>query len=64
MTKQVKPIPENLNSITPSLVSTDAARAIDFYKKALWRHRTGAYVRARRQNHACGIEDWRFQSFS
>jgi PhnB protein len=32
MTNQVKPIPENTNTITPNLVCRDAARAIDFYK--------------------------------
>jgi len=35
MTKQVKPIPENFHSITPTLVCRDAAKAIDFYKSAL-----------------------------
>ena len=30
-----KPIPEGFHSITPSLVVRDAAKAIDFYKKAL-----------------------------
>jgi PhnB protein len=30
----VKPIPEGYHTITPSLVPKDAARAIDFYKRA------------------------------
>jgi PhnB protein len=30
-----KPIPEGFHSVTPSLVVRDAAKAIDFYKKAL-----------------------------
>ena len=34
MAKQVRPIPENYHSITPFLVVNDAARAIDFYKRA------------------------------
>jgi PhnB protein len=32
MPNQVKPIPEGYRSITPNLVSNNAARAIDFYK--------------------------------
>ena len=32
MTNQVKPIPDNLNTLTPNLVCRDAAGAIDFYK--------------------------------
>jgi PhnB protein len=35
MTTQVKPIPEGFHTVTPSLVVRDAAKAIDFYKKAL-----------------------------
>jgi PhnB protein len=35
MTTSVKPIPEGFHSVTPSLVVRDAAKAIDFYKKAL-----------------------------
>ena len=35
MPTSVKPIPEGFHSITPSLVVRDAAKAIDFYKKAL-----------------------------
>jgi PhnB protein len=31
---QVKPIPEGMHMITPHLVCADAAKAIDFYKKA------------------------------
>lgn len=31
----VKPIPEGYSTVTPSLTSNDAARAIEFYKKAL-----------------------------
>ena len=31
---QVKPIPEGMHTITPHLVCADAAKAIDFYKKA------------------------------
>jgi len=34
MTKSVKPIPEGYHSISPNLVCRDAARAIEFYKKA------------------------------
>ena len=34
MAPSVKPIPEGFHSVTPSLVVRDAARAIDFYKKA------------------------------
>jgi PhnB protein len=34
MPTQVKPIPEGFHSITPYLTVNDAARAIDFYKKA------------------------------
>ena len=30
----VKPIPEGFHTITPSIVVSDAARAIDFYKEA------------------------------
>jgi PhnB protein len=30
-----KPIPEGFHTVTPSLVVRDAAKAIDFYKKAL-----------------------------
>lgn len=29
-----KPIPENFHTVTPSLIVKDAAKAIDFYKKA------------------------------
>jgi PhnB protein len=35
MPASVKPIPEGFHTITPSLVVRDAAKAIDFYKKAL-----------------------------
>jgi PhnB protein len=35
MTVSNKPIPEGFHSVTPSLVVRDAAKAIDFYKKAL-----------------------------
>ena len=35
MTKSVKPIPEGFHTVTPSLVVRGAAKAIDFYKKAL-----------------------------
>ena len=31
----VKPIPQGYSTVTPSIVVTDAKRAIDFYKKAL-----------------------------
>lgn len=31
----VKPIPDGFHTITPSIVVSDAARAIDFYKEAL-----------------------------
>lgn len=35
MPASVKPIPEGFHTVTPSLVLRDAAKAIDFYKKAL-----------------------------
>jgi PhnB protein len=35
MPSSVKPIPEGFHSITPSLIVRDAAKAIDFYKRAL-----------------------------
>jgi PhnB protein len=35
MKKKVKPIPEGYNSVTPYLSIRGAARAIEFYKKAL-----------------------------
>jgi PhnB protein len=35
MTRSTKPIPEGFHTITPSLVVNDAAKAIEFYKKAL-----------------------------
>lgn len=35
MASSSKPIPEGFHTITPSLVVRDAAKAIDFYKKAL-----------------------------
>jgi uncharacterized glyoxalase superfamily protein PhnB len=31
---KVKPIPDGMNTVTPHLVCKDAARAIEFYKKA------------------------------
>ncbi|HJZ83803.1 MAG TPA: VOC family protein [Polyangia bacterium] len=34
MAKKVKPIPEGYHTVTPYLTVKDAARAIDFYKKA------------------------------
>jgi PhnB protein len=34
MAAKVKPIPDGFHSITPGLVCKDAARAIEFYKKA------------------------------
>jgi PhnB protein len=34
MTNQVKPIPEGYHSATPYLIVKDAARAIEFYKRA------------------------------
>lgn len=34
MAKQVKPVPDGLNNITPNLVCRNAARAIEFYKSA------------------------------
>jgi PhnB protein len=34
MSPKVKPIPDGYHSITPALVASDAAAAIDFYKKA------------------------------
>src|SRR5215472_17466936 len=34
MTNQVKPIPEGYHTATPYLIVKDAARAIEFYKKA------------------------------
>jgi|SRR6266481_8474419 PhnB protein len=35
MTTSVKPIPEGFHTVVPSVVVRDAARAIDFYRKAL-----------------------------
>ncbi|MBZ5505002.1 MAG: VOC family protein [Acidobacteriia bacterium] len=35
MTASAKPIPEGLHTVTASLVVRDAAKAIEFYKKAL-----------------------------
>ena len=35
MTISPKPIPEGFHSVTPALVVRDAAKAIDFYKRAL-----------------------------
>jgi PhnB protein len=35
MAVSAKPIPEGFHSVTPALVVKDAAKAIDFYKKAL-----------------------------
>jgi uncharacterized glyoxalase superfamily protein PhnB len=35
MTTSAKPIPEGFHTVTPSLVVRDAAKAIEFYKKAL-----------------------------
>jgi len=32
---KVKPIPDGMNTVTPHLVCKDAARAIEFYKKAV-----------------------------
>jgi PhnB protein len=34
MAKKVKPIPEGYGTLTPYIVVNDAARAIDFYKRA------------------------------
>jgi PhnB protein len=34
MTAKVKPIPEGYHSLTPYLIVTDGAQAIEFYKKA------------------------------
>jgi PhnB protein len=34
MTTSVKPVPEGFHTATPSLVVSDAAKAIEFYKKA------------------------------
>ena len=35
MTTSAKPVPEGFHTVTPALVVNDAAKAIDFYKKAL-----------------------------
>jgi PhnB protein len=35
MTTHVKPIPEGFHTVTPGIVVRDAAKAIEFYKKAL-----------------------------
>jgi len=35
MTAKVKPVPEGFHTVTPGLVVRDAAKAIEFYKKAL-----------------------------
>src|ERR1043166_5355690 len=35
MPTSVKPIPEGFHTVTPSLIVRDAAKAIDYYKKAL-----------------------------
>jgi PhnB protein len=35
MAVSAKPIPEGFHSVTPAIVVKDAAKAIDFYKKAL-----------------------------
>lgn len=34
MTKKVKPVPDDMHTITPHLICAGAADAIDFYKKA------------------------------
>jgi PhnB protein len=34
MSKQVKPVPDGYHTVTPYLVVKDAARALEFYKKA------------------------------
>jgi uncharacterized glyoxalase superfamily protein PhnB len=34
MQNKVKPIPERYGSVTPYLILSDAARAVEFYKKA------------------------------
>ena len=35
MTASAKPVPEGFHTVTPAIVVKDAAKAIDFYKKAL-----------------------------
>jgi uncharacterized glyoxalase superfamily protein PhnB len=35
MAKKAQPVPKGYHTVTPSLVVADAAKAIDFYKKAL-----------------------------
>ena len=35
MTTSAKPIPDGLHTVTPAIVVRDAAKAIDFYKRAL-----------------------------
>ena len=35
MTTSTKPVPEGFHTVTPAIVVKDAAKAIDFYKKAL-----------------------------
>src|SRR5436853_6860813 len=39
----VKPIPDGMNMIIPHLVVSDAARAIDFYKKAFGAEERGRF---------------------
>ena len=35
MTTSAKPVPEGFHTVTPALVAKDAAKAIDYYKRAL-----------------------------
>ena len=35
MTASAKPVPEGFHTVTPAIVVKDAAKAIEFYKKAL-----------------------------
>ena len=35
MTASAKPVPEGFHTVTPAIVAKDAAKAIEFYKKAL-----------------------------
>ena len=48
----VKPIPDGCRSVTPYLILDDAARALEFYKKALRRCRADAHAGTRRQDRA------------
>lgn len=57
---QVNPIPEGMHSVTPHLVCSDAAKAIEFYRQAFNATEMIRVTRSWWKIDSCLCPNWRF----